>query len=80
MRKLADRHTNTVMVGIPHVLEGRGKTEQVCRDKECIKVSALLKIKTTVFEMTHTLHGIDGKLEMEKKRLVNLKTQHRRKD
>lgn len=54
MRKLADRHTNTVMVGIPHVLEGRGKTEQVCRDKECIKVSALLKMKTTVFEMTHT--------------------------
>lgn len=62
------------MVWIPHVQEGRGKTEQVCRDKEYIKVSTLLKMKTTVFEMTHTLDGIDGKLEMEKKRFVNLKT------
>lgn len=54
MRKLVDRHINTVLVGIPHVphvQEVKGKTEQVCRDKEYIKGSIL---KSTIFEMTHT--------------------------
>lgn len=64
MRKLVDRHINTVLVGIPHVQEVKGKTEQVCRDKEYIKGSTLLKIKSTIFEMTHTLDGINGRLDM----------------
>lgn len=49
MRKLVDRHINTVLGGIPHVQDVKGKTEQVCRGQEYIKVSTLLKIKATVF-------------------------------
>lgn len=67
-----DKHINTVLIGIPHVQEVKGKTEQVCLP--FIKVSTPLKTKATIFEMTHTLDRIDGR------RFVNLKTQHRRKD
>lgn len=31
------------------------KLNRLCCDKEYIKVMTLLKLKTTVFEMTHTL-------------------------
>lgn len=29
MRKIVDKHINTMTVGISHICEGRGKTEQV---------------------------------------------------
>lgn len=72
MRKFVDRHINTVIVGIPCVRESRGKTEQVCRDKKYFRVSTLLKMKATIFEMTYTLDGIDGRLDMAEEKISEL--------
>lgn len=54
MRKLVGKHINTVIAGILPAQEGRGKTEQMCKNKDYIKAVMLLNVKATMFEMTHT--------------------------
>ena len=71
LRKLVGKHINTI-VGILHVQEDRGKTEQMCKNKDYIKASMLLNVKATMFEMTHTLDGIDYKLDMAEERISEL--------
>ena len=48
------------------------KLNRLCRDKEYRRVMTLLKLKTTIFEMTHTLDGIDGRSDMAEKNISEL--------
>lgn len=48
------------------------KLNRLCRDKEHRRVITLLKLKTTIFEMTHTLDGIDGRSDMAEKNISEL--------